>query len=434
VRSKRNTHTGILIGSLMATLSICALSHSASSGAQGYVDAKELRELIVGNTIHSQDLQRGYATKAFVDPSGKFLFEISGSIVNGTWRIREDGAFCVAIAGESCSRVQKVGDGTYSRIADGVAKAKWLKITPGNALSITAPPGETVSFQSVTYSVASSFLIPLPKEGQPVTLNGFLALPPGVGPVPAVILMHGCVGISGTEIGWATMLNGLGVATFVVDSFGRHGVAGTCTEKERLHSASSMADAYGALDLLAANPQIDAARIAIIGFSMGGRTALWTSQLRFQKHFAKGAARFVAHLAFYPAGCITRLADEERIGDVPIRIFHGAADDWTPVGPCKAYVERLRKAGKDASLIEYADAHHSFDTPGIPLRSLPNAVNSRNCAFVEEDGRIVDAATRGSISFSPCWSRGVSVGYNADAHRKAVKDVEATFRTLFGLK
>jgi dienelactone hydrolase len=194
-----------------------------------------------------------------------------------------------------------------------------------------------------------------------------------------------------------------------------------------------MTDAFAALDLLVTNPRIDAGRIAIMGFSLGGEIALRTSQLRFQKHFAKGAGRFAAHLAFYPAGCITRLAEEDHVSGARIQIFHGAADDWTLIGPCKAYIERLRQTGKDATLIEYPDAHHAFDNPGAPLRKLTNILIPRNCAFVEENGRVVDATTRGSINFS-CWSRGASIGYNADAHRQAVKDVEAILRPLFGLK
>jgi dienelactone hydrolase len=432
--AKRNIRTGILIARLLSTLAICAVSYPVSSEAQAYLGAKELRELIVGNTIHSQGLPRGHATKAFVDPSGKFLFEISGSIINGTWKIKEDGAFCVTIAGETCSRVQNVADGTYTRFLDGIPRARWLKVTPGNALSIAGPPGETVSFQSLTFSVASSFVIPLPKEGTEVTVSGFLDLPERTDPAPAVILLHGCAGISGAESGWATTLKGLGIATFTVDSFRGRAITETCSRTESLHPAGAMTDAYSALELLAVNPRIDRTRIAIMGFSIGGQTALRASQVRFQERFAKGSTRFAAHLAFYPAGCIIRLADEERTGDAPIRIFHGAADDWTLVGPCKAYVERLREAGKDATLIEYADAHHSFDNPAIPLRTLPSVVNPRNCTFVEESGMLVDAATRGSISFSPCGSRGASVGYNADAHHKAMKDVEAFLRPKFGLK
>jgi dienelactone hydrolase len=274
----------------------------------------------------------------------------------------------------------------------------------------------------------------LAKEGIEVTVNGFLGRPQKTDPAPAVILLHGCSGISGSEIGWAKTLNTLGIATFIVDSFGGRGLAQTCSRSESLNIASAMADAYNALELLAANPGIDRTRIAIMGFSLGGLTAVRSSQIRFQERFAKGPTRFAAHLAFYPAGCHIKLADEERIGVAPLRIFHGAADDWTPLAPCKAYVEGLRKAGKDAALIEYADAHHSFDNVGISLRKLPAAVSPRNCKFVEEEGRIIDAETRSSIFYSSCLSRGVSVGYNADAHRSAMKDVESFLGAVFRLK
>ena len=187
-------------------------------------------------------------------------------------------------------------------VSDGKPRAKWFKVTAGNSLSAARPPGEEISFPSGTIDLgASSFLIPRPREIQPATVSGFLALPPGNDPLPVVILMHGCNGISGIEIAWVTTLNGLGIATFVVDSFRRRGIAETCSGKERLNFASRMTDAFAALDLLVTNPRIDAGRIAIMGFSLGGEIALRTSQLRFQKHFAKGAGRFAAHLAFYPA-------------------------------------------------------------------------------------------------------------------------------------
>jgi dienelactone hydrolase len=425
----------IPIRTLVTTLAFCATAYSASNGAQAHLEAKELRELIVGNTVHGQNL-RGILFKSFFDPNGTFFTEFAGTLLTGTWTIRSDGTLCLTnVVANPCGPIRKSTDGTYDRVTDGTSRAKWLKVTAGNSLVSASALGEAVSFQSVTFSVgASSFLIPLPKEGTDVTVSGFLALPQHTDPAPGVILLHGCGGISGTEIGWATTLKGLGLATFIIDSFRGRALTQTCSRNESLNSASAITDAYSALELLAANPRIDRTRIAIMGFSMGGQTVLRASQVRFQERFAKGATRFAAHLAFYPAGCIAWLADEERISGAPIRIFHGAADDWTLVGPCKAYIERLRKAGKDAALIEYADAHHSFDNPGITLRKLPNLVNPRNCTFVEESGRIVDAATRGSIFYSPCWSRGASVGYNADAHRKAVRDVETILDALFGLK
>ena len=420
---------------LAMTLAIYAALISVSRADQAYLGEKEVRELIAGNTVHGQGLQSGTQFQSFYDLNGRWRLEQSGTSLSGTWWIKSDGVLCVmSMAGESCSTIRKNDDGIYDLLSDGKPRAKWLRVTPGNALAAARPPGDEISFPSATIDLgALLFLIPRPREIQPARVSGFLALPPSTDLLPVVILMHGCNGISGSEIEWVRTLNALGIGTFTVDSFGRRGIAETCSGKERLHSASRMTDAFAALDLLVTNPRIDPARIAIMGFSLGGEIALRTSQLRFQEHFGKGAGRFAAHLAFYPAGCITRLVEEDRISGAPIRIFHGAADDWTLVGPCKAYIERLRQAGKDATITEYPDAHHAFDNPGAPLRKLTNVLIPRNCAFIEENGRLVDAATRGSITFS-CWSRGASIGYNADAHRQAVKDVETILGALFGLK
>jgi dienelactone hydrolase len=182
-------------------------------------------------------------------------------------------------------------------------------------------------------------------------------------------------------------------------------------------------------------PRINAAQIAIMGFSFGGRTALWTSQARFQERYGKGTTTFAAHLAFYPSTCYIQLAEENRITGGPIRIFHGAADNWTPIGQCEAYIERLRRAGKDAALYEYADALHGFDNGYLGRAVMPDALSPKNCTFVEQEGRIIDRATGKEATIdSPCVVRGVTVGYNADAHLQAMQDVEAFLKTLFQLK
>ena len=60
--------------------------------------------------------------------------------------------------------------------------------------------------------------------------------------------------------------------------------------------------------------------------------------------------------------------------DKPIRVFHGAVDDYIPAAGYRSYVDQLQKAGKDATFTEYADAHHVFDWPAFknPLK-LPQA-------------------------------------------------------------
>ena len=49
---------------------------------------------------------------------------------------------------------------------------------------------------------------------------------------------------------------------------------------------------------------------------------------------------------------MTFIGDTE-VSPVPIRQFHGQADDYVTVAPCRPYYERLRDAGRDAVLTEY---------------------------------------------------------------------------------
>lgn len=293
-----------------------------------------------------------------------------------------------------------------------------------------------VHFESLTFPgrLWTPFMPPA-EEGEPATVNGILTLPAGEGRVPAVVIAHGCAGVTSGERGWAAKLSELGVAALVVHSLSSRRVPEVCTGQGAVNIASVLADAYRALDFLAAQPEVDPARIAILGLSFGGRTALWTSQSRFQERYGRGTARFAAHLAFYPSSCYIRLADEAQTTGAPIRIFHGAADDWTPIGQCKDYVARLREAGRDAALFEYAGARHAFDDPETPPLTLATALSPGRCAFVERDGAIVDSTTsREATIDAPCVTRGVSIGYSAEARRQALRDVEAVLREVFQLR
>jgi dienelactone hydrolase len=297
-------------------------------------------------------------------------------------------------------------------------------------------PSGSVAFQTLTFSGSLwSPFMPSVEEGRPAVIDGILTLPPGGGRAPAVILTHGCAGVGATETGWAAQLNQMGIATFVVDSFSGRNIQEVCTGRYTINTASVLVDVYRAQDLLATHPRIDPSRIALMGFSFGGRTAVWASQTRFQRRYGIEGRQFAAYLAFYPASCYITLADEAQTSGGPIRIFHGVADDWTPIEPCRRHVERVRRAGKDAVLYEYPDAHHSFDSPRLAaVQSWAQAISPRNCAFVERDGKIVDPATgRVPGTESPCFTRGIHIGYNAQAHRQAIEDVRSVLQRVFGL-
>lgn len=304
------------------------------------------------------------------------------------------------------------------------------------SLTLAQNQSERLTFESLTFPghLWTPFMPP-PAEGKPTTVSGVLTLPAGTNKIPAVVLVHGCGGISGAEANWSTRLVEFGLATFLVNGFAAREVSEVCSGRYSINIASVLSDAYRALGLLATHPRIDPSRIAIMGFSFGGRTALWTSHPRFAERYGQASLKFAAHLAFYPASCYIQLADEAQIGSAPLRIFHGSADDWTPIGPCRQFVRRLQSAGKDAALIEYAGAPHSFDNPWTQSLKLPEALSPANCTFVEREGKMVDSATgREAAIDAPCVFKGVSVGYHPEAHRQAIQDVHGFLKTIFGLK
>ena len=92
----------------------------------------------------------------------------------------------------------------------------------------------------------------------------------------------------------------------------------------------------------------------------------------------------------------SELARDTDVADRPIRIFQGTADDYDPIGPCKAFVGRLRAAGRDIEITEYPNASHYFDNPlggAIPLVAK-NAQTVRHCTISEEpEGVLINAVT-----------------------------------------
>src|SRR3546814_3480297 len=59
-----------------------------------------------------------------------------------------------------------------------------------------------------------------------------------------------------------------------------------------------LADAYAALDYLATRPEIDAGRVALVGFSYGGMVATYAAYAQVAERYAPNGRRFAAHVAF----------------------------------------------------------------------------------------------------------------------------------------
>lgn len=306
---------------------------------------------------------------------------------------------------------------------------------PAQALAQTARI-ELHAFRSTTLT-DEQFLNGV-KEGQPVTIAGELRLPRArTDRLPVVVLLHGSGGLSASHARWAEELTGMGIATFLVDSFTGRGIVSVSASQDTLGRLAMIIDAYRALDLLAPDSRIDADRIAVMGFSRGGQSALYASLRRFQKMHGPPGIEFAAYIPFYPS-CNTRFRDDENVTGRPIRIHHGLADNYVPIEPCQDYVDRLHASGKkNVVLTEYPDAHHAFDNPGNPTPVRAERSQSTALCVLREDasGRVVNSKTGKPFSYrDPCVRLGPTVGYNAEQHAAALKSVKDFLAQTFRIK
>ncbi|MFQ5829197.1 MAG: dienelactone hydrolase family protein [Candidatus Methylomirabilia bacterium] len=297
----------------------------------------------------------------------------------------------------------------------------------------TLASGQTDRIGLETVTLTTTQFLTGVKEGKPVVVWGDLRLPrEGAGRVPAVILVHGSEGVGRREARWAEELDEIGAATLILDSLTGRGFVGATSD---LSSGALIADTYRALGLLSTHPRIDPTRIALMGFSRGGLVTLYANLTRFRRMHGPAGVEFAAYLPFYP-GCIVDYIGGEQVSDRPIRIFHGSADDWTPIAPCREYADRLRRAGKDIQLTAYPGARHAFDDPTLPQALYrPEVGNASRCFFVERpEGQLVNRETGRPLDFDdPCFSHGATVGYDAHAHRRSVQAVKAFLKVTFKL-
>lgn len=225
------------------------------------------------------------------------------------------------------------------------------------------------------------------REEIPVTVGK----PEGLGPFPAVVIMHDCSGLgprsSGAPGRWARELVARGYVTVIPDSFTTRGHPdGVCTDtspsRGEVAPGRRVRDAYAALAHAGALPYVDGRRVGLMGGSHGGSTTLASmaaAQNASDPLAREKGAGFAAAVALYPSCGIT-LGTWRADGTgtyrsvAPLLILIGEKDDWTPAAPCVKLAASTRVTEQPVAITVYPGAHHSFDSDR-PVRFVAARVN-----------------------------------------------------------
>jgi dienelactone hydrolase len=158
----------------------------------------------------------------------------------------------------------------------------------------------------------------------------------------------------------AEQLAALGYVAFAADIYGK-GVrpatpelsgkeAGKYRGKDR---GPMRARAAAGLATLAGFPQVDASRLAVIGYCFGGTAAL---------ELARSGAQVLGTVSFHGGLDTPVPADALKIRG-KVLVLHGADDPHVPPEQVASFQQEMRLAKVDWEMVYYGGAVHSFTNP-----------------------------------------------------------------------
>lgn len=214
-------------------------------------------------------------------------------------------------------------------------------------------------FQGCVTSERSHFKGIADHSGNEVNLSGKLYKPEGSGPFPAVILLHRCAGIQSDDHTWASKIQSWGYVAFIVDSLGPRGISNACGKNGPVGYKDRAMDAYSAKMYLAGLPFVNAEKVAVVGWSMGGSGVLQAIDPMMAHQLPpEYQDSFQAAISFYPY-CFNWLDNLS----APLLILAAGKDDWTPVDYCENRMPK-NTTYHEVTLQIYPDAYHCFDCSG----------------------------------------------------------------------
>lgn len=219
------------------------------------------------------------------------------------------------------------------------------------------------------------------KQGD-TALRGYLAYDDSVSAKrPGVLLLHRRDGMSDLTLQNAEMVAKQGYVVFAPDIFGKDAQPKDVNQqieqstfynnnrplmRERTQSG---------FDLLRQNTQVDASKIAVIGYCFGGTVAI---------EFAETGAPIVGTVTIHGSFRNFTPGAAKNING-RVLILHGAEDPVAPLKEVDLLVNELRAAKLDWQLALYSGTQHGFSTPKNPSEERANTESQAAAArFLKE--------------------------------------------------
>lgn len=200
------------------------------------------------------------------------------------------------------------------------------------------------------------------KQGN-TPLSGYLVYNDAVqGRQPGVLMIHDRSGFSAGTLQDAEMIANLGYVVFAEDIFGKGVVPKTVPEMTDLITiydkdrALMRARALAGFDVLKAQPMVDPAKLASVGYCFGGTVGV---------ELVETGAPLLGFISVHGA---FRNFTPEGAKNIKGRvlILHGAEDPVAPMEELNAVISQFRAAKVDFEVNLYSGAAHGFTKPQNP--------------------------------------------------------------------
>jgi carboxymethylenebutenolidase len=196
------------------------------------------------------------------------------------------------------------------------------------------------------------------------TVSGYLAVPDGPGKKPAIVVIHEWWGMNDFAKGKADGFAKQGYVALADDLY-RGKVAENPDVAHQLMRGlpedRAIRDLKAAAAYLRTRPDVDGARVASIGWCMGGGYSL---ALALADQSLAGAVINYGHLVTDPKTIASI--------NVPLLGNFGGKDEGIPPADVRAFADQARKAGASVDFKIYPEAGHGFASSKDPAVFRPD--------------------------------------------------------------